>query len=177
MAFTTRKPSALHYKRALIAWVVAYLCITAAGVGLFFLIAAIQHTGSYASPVKDPSYVLEEAFLPLANLVTWTACGLAYFRQRRDTVYPWSGEPLKLGALWLALALPADFLDSVAIKNPESMSAHDFYIGQAPWIYLIYAAVFISPACAAAIRLWLRRHDRGQRQAARRQHTARPACT
>jgi hypothetical protein len=177
MALTTPKPSALHYKRALMAWVIAYLCITAAGIGLFFLIAAIQHTGSYASPVKDPSYVLEEWFLPLANLLIWTACGLAYFRQRRDTVYPWSGEPLKLGAFWLALALPADFLDSVAIKNPESMSAHDFYIGQAPWIYLIYVAVFISPACAAAIRLGLTRHHRGQSQAPRPQDTTRPART
>ena len=175
MALKSRKPSALHYKRALITWVIAYLSITAAGIGLFFLIAALQHTGSYASPVKDPSYVLEEWFLPLANLLIWTACGLAYFGQRRDTVYPWNWEPLKLGALWLALAVPADFLDSVAIKNPESMSAHDFYIGQAPWIYLTYTAVFISPACAAAVRLWLRRHHHGQRQAPRPQNATRPA--
>ena len=174
MALKNRKPSALHDKRALITWVIAYLSITAAGIGLFFLIAALQHTGSYASPVKDPSYLLEERFLPLANLLLWTACGLAYFWQRRDTVHPWSREPLRLGALWLALAVTADFLDSVAIKNPESMSAHDFYIGQAPWIYLIYAAVFISPACAAAIRPWRRRRHRGQRQAPRPQGAAEP---
>ncbi len=173
----TPRPSALRWKRGLTTGVIAYLIITGAGIGLFFLIAAIQHTGSYSTPVKDPSYLLEEWFLPLANLLIWTACGLAYFGQRRDTVHPWSWEPFRLGALWLALAVPADFLDSVAIKNPESMSAHDFYIGQAPWIYLIYAAVFISPACAAAARPWLRRHHRGQRHSPSPQKAARPAST
>ena len=172
---TTPRPSALRWKRALTIGAIAYLTITAAGIGLFFLIAALQHTGSYASPMKDPSYLLEEWFLPLANLLIWTAWGLAYFGQRCDTVRPWSWEPLKLGALWLALAVPADFLDSVAVRSPESMSAHDFYIGQAPWIYLIYAAVFISPACAAAVRPWLRRHHRSQRQGPRPQNATLPA--
>ncbi len=50
MRLTTPRPSAVHYKRALITGITAYLSITAAGIGLFFLIAAIQHTGSYASP-------------------------------------------------------------------------------------------------------------------------------
>ncbi len=47
--------------------------------------------------MKDPSYLLEERFLPVANLLIWTAFALAYFRHRSDTVHPWSAEPLKLG--------------------------------------------------------------------------------
>jgi len=175
MTLTTRKPPAVHYKRALITGISAYVAVTAALIGLFFLIAAIQHTGSYASPMKDPSYLLEEWLMPLANLLLWTAFALVYFGHRRDTAHPWSAEPLKLGALWLAMAIPLDFLDSVAIKSPEAMSAHDFYVGQAPWIYLVYAAVLISPVCAAAIRLWLQRRHGGQRQAPRLHDTARPA--
>lgn len=151
----------LHWKRALLTWLGAYLTITAAGIGLYFLIAAVQHTGSYASPMQDPSYRLEEPFLPLANLLIWTAFALVYFGKRRDGPPGRLAESLRLGALWLALALPIDFLDSVAIKSPYSMSAHDFYAGQAPWIYLIYAAVFVSPVLAAA----LRSRPRGRRAA------------
>lgn len=151
------KRSALHYRRALITWAGAYVTITALGIGGFFLIAAIQHTGSYAHPLDDPSYLLEEKFLPLANLVVWTLFALAYFGKRRGAPCPWFKEPVQLGALWLAIALPADLVSAVLIRSAESMTAHDFYIGQFPWIYLIYVAVFISPICAASVRQWLRR--------------------
>jgi hypothetical protein len=57
---------------------------------------------------------------------------------------------LLLGALWLAIALPINFVGFVVIHTPPSMSAHDFYLGQFPWIYLVYAAAFLGPACAAA---------------------------
>ena len=45
-----------------------------------------------------------------------------------------------------------DYVGFVLIRNPISLSAHDFYIGQFPWIYLIYLAIFISPILCAALR-------------------------
>jgi hypothetical protein len=89
--------------------------------------------------------------------VVWTLFALVYFRKRRGAPSRWFKEPVQLGALWLAIALPADLVSAVLIKNPMSMTAHDFYIGQFPWIYLIYVAVFISPICGALVKQWLRR--------------------
>lgn len=156
MTLTIPKRSALDYKWALITWVLAYVTIAAAGTGGYFLVTVIRHTRTYAGPTQDPSYLLEEKFLPLANLVVWTVFALVYFAKRRAGAQSRFTEPLRLGALWLAIALPVDFLAFVVIKSPEAMTAPAFYIGQFPWIYLIYTAVFLSPACAAALRLWLR---------------------
>ena len=145
----------LDYKRAIVTWIIAYVVITILGTGLFFVIAAIQHTGSTSHPLQDPSYVLENKLLPVCNLLVWTALALAYFRKRNDLeADAWYGEALRLGTLWLAIALPIDFLGFVVSPGPLSMSAHDFYIGQFPWIYLTYVAVIISPMCAVALRHW-----------------------
>jgi hypothetical protein len=149
--------STLHRKRALITFAGAYLTITAVGIGLFFAIAAVQHTGSYADPMNDPSYILEEKLLPLANLVVWTLFALIYLGKRRGSAHPRRNEAVQLGALWLALALLADLVSAVLIKSPESMTAFDFYIRQFPWIYLIYVAVFLSPLCAASLKQWRER--------------------
>jgi hypothetical protein len=56
-------------------------------------------------------------------------------------------EAWALGAFWLAAAVVMDYVGFVLIKNPISLSPHDFYIGQLPWIYLIYVAVLLSPFC------------------------------
>jgi hypothetical protein len=45
-----------------------------------------------------------------------------------------------------------DYVGFVLIKNPISLSAHDFYIGQFPWIYLIYLAIFVSPLLYVLLR-------------------------
>ena len=147
----------IRYKRGLATWFLAYLTITILGVGLFFLIAAVQHTGSYTHPLRDPSYTFEEPFLPVANLLVWTTFALVYFRKRHDPAHSLFTEARRLGVLWLALALPMDLLVSVVIKSPYSMSAHDFYVGQFPWIYLIYVAVLASPMCAAVLLAGRRR--------------------
>jgi hypothetical protein len=40
----------------------------------------------------------------------------------------------------------------VLIRNPLSLSPHDFYVGQFPWIYLIYVAIFLAPVCFVALQ-------------------------
>lgn len=151
MESTSKNGPALRYRRALVTWLIAYVGIEIIGFAAGITIAAVQHTGSYAHSTQGlpPSYILEEKFLPLANLAVWTALALVYFGRRRVSG---RAEPLRLGALWLAVSLPADLVFFVLIKNPSSLSPHDFYVGQFPWIYLIYVAVFVSPLCAAAIR-------------------------
>jgi hypothetical protein len=71
-------------------------------------------------------------------------------------------EALRLGAFWLALALPFDVIFFILVKSPYSLSFHDFYVGQLPWIYLVYAVLFVSPLCYVAIfRQRSRRNDAG----------------
>ena len=35
--------------------------------------------------------------------------------------------------------------------TPYSLSFHDFYVGQLPWIYIVYVVLFVSPLCYVAI--------------------------
>ena len=71
-----------------------------------------------------------------------------YFRSRQHNDPPnLREEAFALGAFWLTAAVVVDYVGFVLIKNPISLSPHDFYIGQFPWIYLIYVAVLIAPLC------------------------------
>ena len=45
-------------------------------------------------------------------------------------------------------AIVVDYVGFVLIKNPISLTPHDFYIGQFPWIYLIY---IFAPLCKATL--------------------------
>jgi len=101
--------------------------------------------------VHSPSYLFAEKFFPIINLLVWTAFTWVYFKLRRNAPVLLR-EAIILGACWQILAMFVDYVGFVLIKNPISLSAHDFYIGQFPWIYLIYLAIFISPILYAALR-------------------------
>jgi hypothetical protein len=58
-----------------------------------------------------------------------------------------TAEALRLGLFWLALALPFDVIFFILVKSPYSLSFHDFYVGQVPWIYIVYAVLFVSSLC------------------------------
>jgi hypothetical protein len=54
-------------------------------------------------------------------------------------------------AFWLAGAVVVDYVCFVRIKNPISLNPHNFYIGQFPWIYLIYVTVLFAPLCSVIL--------------------------
>jgi hypothetical protein len=135
----------LRYGRAVSMFVLAYLVITVLAVALALALEAAMNAPPTQAMVFSPSYVLSEKFYPLLNLLVWTTFAWVYFKPRSDD----SGrlrEALHLGAFWLGLALVVDYVAFVYFKHPYSLSAHDFYVGQFPWIYLIYVALFASPA-------------------------------
>jgi hypothetical protein len=136
----------LNYKRAITTFILAYLAITILGTALSLTIGAIEHTPSTTEPLQNAAYVLSEKFLPLLNLLVWMSLSWVYFKKRTN-ILALRNEPLALGAFWLLVALPVDFIGFVVIKSPISLSPYDFYIGQFPWIYLIYIVVLISPLC------------------------------
>ena len=141
----------LKSKRAIVSFLLAYVAITILGTALSLAIGAIQHTPLTAEPMQNQAYLLSERFLPLLNLLVWMAGSWLYFRNTPKRHI--SGkDSLVLGVFWLAIALPLDFIAFVLIKTPISLSPRDFYIGQFPWIYLIYLCVFLGPVCYMTFR-------------------------
>jgi hypothetical protein len=154
MVQTTQvRQTRVQYKRAIGMFVLAYIAVTVLAVALSYAIAAAMHVPDTAEPMKNAAYLLSERFLPFLNLLVWAVFAWAYFRKRKEGLDTLSlrKEALSLGAFWLVLAVLVDYVGFVLIKNPISLSPHDFYIGQFPWIYLIYVAVLVSPWCYVAL--------------------------
>ncbi len=139
----------INYKRAFVMFLLAYIAITAMAFWLYLLLVGIHGAKIASADVisKDPLYILSEKYYPLLNLAVWTFFSWLYFRKSSASV----SAALRLSLVWLSVVLPLDFLVFVVIKNPLSLSAHDFYIGQFPWIYLTYCAVVLSPILGALI--------------------------
>ena len=132
-------------------FVLAYILITILAAGFSMALESIMHVGDTASPTENPSYVLAEKFFPAMNLLVWTACGWFYFRGQKLNAGS-RREAWMLRAVWLVAAIIVDFVGFVLIKNPLSLTPKEFYIGQFPWIYLIYVMVAIGPACALYLK-------------------------
>lgn len=142
--------SKFNYWRAVVTFILAYIAVTALGIALSVGIGVVRHMPQTAEPMQNAAYLLSERFLPVLNLLVWMAFSWIYFR-RPANHRVWPREAVALGAFWLALAVTVDYVGFVLIKNPISLSPHDFYVGQFPWIYLIYVAVFFSPLCYVAL--------------------------
>jgi hypothetical protein len=122
---------------------VAYVVVTVLAIGLSMAIGMIGHLPPTPEPMQNQAYLLSERFLPGMNLVMWGIFAWVYFRRSKAT----HGEAVALGMFWLAAAVVVDYVGFVLIRNPLSLSPHDFYVGQFPWIYLIYVAIFLGPVC------------------------------
>jgi hypothetical protein len=153
------KPT-LRYKRAIPIFLLAYVGVTIVAAAASILVDVLLHALSASSSLQDLGFQLTLPYEPLMNLAIWMACAGLYFGKRTSQPHLYK-EALALGALWLVIALPVDFVCFVMIPNPISLSAHDFYLGQFPWIYLTYLAVLLSPLCYTAL-LKLLRHLRNQ---------------
>jgi len=142
--------SSTNKPRAIVTFVLAYVTVTILAIALSLSISAITHSPQTAKPLENSAYLLSERFLPPLNLFVWMATSWMYFRMRPQ-ISASRREATVLGCLWLIMALVVDYVGFVLIKNPISLSPHDFYIGQFPWIYLIYLAILVSPMCYVAL--------------------------
>jgi hypothetical protein len=144
--------SRLNYGRAIWTFILAYVLVTILAVALSISIGMIGHMPPTAEPMQNQAYLLSERFLPLLNLVVWGLFAWVYFRRRGAMDQgALRRAAISLGAFWLVTAMVVDYVGFVLIKNPISLSPHDFYVGQFPWIYLIYVAVFFAPLCSLAL--------------------------
>jgi hypothetical protein len=139
--------SRFSYRRAVWTFILAYVAVTVLAVALSVSISIAMHVTGAMPPIENPAYLLSERFLPFLNLFVWVTFAWVYFKRRTGDELALRRESLVLGAFWLAAAVVVDYVGFVLIKNPISLSPHDFYIGQFPWIYLIYVAILVSPLC------------------------------
>jgi hypothetical protein len=138
-----------RWGRALWTFAAAYAAVTVVATAFSLACVAVRGGAPPGRPLDAPGYQLAEKLLPALNLAVWAPFAGLYFRGRaRGPAL--RTEAWALGAFWLALALPVDYVGFVALRTPISLGARDFYVGQCPWIYLIYAAVLASPRCAVA---------------------------
>jgi hypothetical protein len=142
----------LNYKRAIVTFLLAYIVVTILAIALSVGIGIALHLPRTAEPMQNQAYLISERFLPLLNLAVWGLFAWAYLRQRTDRARSETRrEAIALGTFWLAAAVAVDYVFFVLIKNPISLSPHDFYVGQFPWIYLIYVAIFFAPLATSAL--------------------------
>ena len=130
----------LSYGRAVWTFLLAYVVITVVAIGFSLAIQAAMHNPENGTALS-PSYQVAQRFFPVMNLVVWMGFAWVYFRKRQRS----KEEAVTLGVFWVLSAVVVDYVGFVLIKNPISLSPHDFYVGQAPWIYLIYVAILVSP--------------------------------
>jgi hypothetical protein len=159
---TAGQPQAVRgllVRRAIATFVVAYLVVTVLASTVTITYAAIEHTGAEdagaASPVLSPSFSATVPYHVLIMLLVWPVSAGVYLRRlgradRRDRMR----HAVLLSAFWLFAAMAVDFLGFVVIKNPWSLTPHQFYVDYQPWITLIYVSIALSPwiALAAARR-------------------------
>src|ERR1700754_1611394 len=138
----------LRYGRAAWIFCVAYVVVTVLAIALSVAIGMIGNLPPTPEPMQNQAYLISERFLPGMNLVVWGIFAWVYFRRSTAT----RGEAVALGVFWLAAAVVVDYVGFVLIRNPLSLSPHDFYLGQFPWIYLIYVAIFLGPVCFVALQ-------------------------
>jgi hypothetical protein len=140
----SEKKITFNYRRALVTFLASYIVVEVVCAAVSVLITILLHDNSTTANVHDHAFVDVERFYPLINLIIWVFFARVYFKHRSGEL-SLAVEALKLGLLWVVAAPIFDIIFFILIKNPYSLSFHDFYVGQAPWIYIIYFAVFIGP--------------------------------
>jgi hypothetical protein len=139
--------SRLKYGKAVWTFILAYVAVTILAIALSVAISIAMHVTGAMPPLENPAYLLSERFLPFLNLFVWIAFAAVYFKRKLGDDLALRREAVFLGVFWVVAAIVVDYVGFVLIKNPISLSPHDFYIGQFPWIYLIYVAILLSPPC------------------------------
>jgi hypothetical protein len=162
----------LNYKRAVATFLLAYIVVTILAIAFSVTIGIALNLPQTPEPMQNQAYLLSERFLPLLNLVVWGFFAWVYLGRRThsqrskvqdkarsetrsttqsETRSDTRSEAIALGTFWLTAAAAVDYLFFVLIKNPLSLTPHDFYMGQFPWIYLIYSAIFLAPIATSAM--------------------------
>jgi hypothetical protein len=143
--------------RALILFLIAYIIVTvlaAATTETYGIIYKMPPPLPGMSVLQAPSFVATVPYHVLIMLIVWPIFAWIYFKKpKQQNSSQQSQETWHLSFLWLWAAIIVDLIGFVLIKNPYSLTPHEFYVLYQPWISLIYVSIFLGPL----IRLWLLR--------------------
>jgi len=135
--------------RALTLFFTAYIIVTvlaAATTETYGIIYKMSPPAPRMSVLQAPAFVATVPYHVLIMLIVWPIFAWVYFKKpKQQNPAQQSEETLQLSFLWLSMAVIVDFVGFVLIKNPYSLTPHEFYVLYQPWISLIYIAIFLSP--------------------------------
>lgn len=143
--------------RALVLFFIAYIIVTVLAATTTETYSAIYKTPPPSpgmSVLQASGFVATVPYHVLIMLIIWPVFAWIYFKKpQQQNLAQQSVETIQLAFLWLLAAAIVDFVGFVLIKNPYSLTPHEFYVLYQPWISLIYLSIFLSPF----IRLWISR--------------------
>jgi hypothetical protein len=141
----------MNLKRAILNFVLSYAVVTVLCYGSTFIVGILLRLPSAeelgVGIFQDPAFLLTVPYHIVINALTWMGFGYLYLRAVGGGATGILGA-LKVGALWLSIALVLDVFAFVLIKSPFSMTAREFYIDYQPWITLTYLTVIGGPIAA-----------------------------
>lgn len=122
---------------------IAWIGVPIFGFVLYLAVSRFRATAPWGEVAirRNVSFKITIKLLPLINLVFWVFSAWIYFSYTGTTIV----NALLIGGIWVIVAAMLDYVVFILIKQPLSVDRKGFYIDQAPWIYLTYFAVFISP--------------------------------
>jgi hypothetical protein len=136
----------LNVKWGITTFILSYIVLTILGFAAYYILAVLMHVSLSANfnIQTDKAYQLSQRIMVLINFATWFGFAWMYFQQTalQSMKHAWA-----LGGFWLILALPIDYIGYVVAPTPDQLTAHEYYVGQFPWIYMVYVIVLIAPAC------------------------------
>jgi hypothetical protein len=138
----------LNFKRAIACFFVAYIIVTVLASSTSIIYGIVNHSPPQApgeSVLQSPAFVATVPYHVLIMLVIWPIFAWIYFKRPKGSRAEVVRETGSLAFLWLIAAIITDLVCFVLIKNPYSLTPHEFYVIYQPWISLIYLAIFLSP--------------------------------
>jgi hypothetical protein len=135
-------------------FLVAYMVVNILATALVFTLMWVLKLPSSAhlgiSRVNDPSYQMSLPYILIINLLCWTGFAALSYRKRMGGSVSLL-EALRIGLLWLVSAMVIDLVFFVLVPTPISLSAHEFYSDQQPWITLSYVSILAGHLIASVL--------------------------
>ncbi|WCT13873.1 hypothetical protein [Mucilaginibacter jinjuensis] len=137
----------LNLKRAIGYFFAAYIIVTILASATSVTYGIVFHTPPPApgqSVLQAEEFTATVPYHVLIMLIIWPLFAGLYFKRPKAAAQV-KQETRSLAFFWLVAAMITDLVCFVLIKNPYSLTFHEFYVLYQPWISLIYLAIFLSP--------------------------------
>lgn len=154
VTFRRQVPAALAY------FVAAYLTVSILATAFVFGVIWVLDLPTAAqlgvSRMHDPGFLISEPYILGINLLCWPTFAALYYRKRTVS----TRVATSIALLWLVSAMLLDLVFFVVIKTPISLTAHEFYIENQPWITLAYVSILAGHVIDHLLRRFRKQRQR-----------------